>query len=47
MAGRSSDGLAEWRTEDDFPLVDYLGHSWRTPHKARLVRGSNMAAATS
>ncbi|MEU6809773.1 DUF4357 domain-containing protein [Streptomyces sp. NPDC046831] len=43
VTGRSSDGLSEWRTEDDFPLVDYLGHSWRTPHKAWLVRGSNVS----
>ncbi|MFC7981028.1 DUF4357 domain-containing protein [Streptomyces sp. NPDC057336] len=43
VAGRSSDGLSEWRTEEDFPLVDYLGHSWRTPRKAWLVRGSNVA----
>jgi 5-methylcytosine-specific restriction protein B len=43
VAGRSSDGLSEWRTEDGFPLVDYLGHSWRAPHKAWLVRGSNVS----
>jgi GTPase subunit of restriction endonuclease len=43
VAGRSSDGLSEWRTEEGFPLVDYLGASWRTPHKAWLVRGSNVS----
>ncbi|MFI1292650.1 DUF4357 domain-containing protein [Streptomyces sp. NPDC020792] len=43
VAGRGSDALTEWRTEEDFPLVDYLGHSWRPPRKAWLVRGSNVA----
>ncbi|MGW3727979.1 DUF4357 domain-containing protein [Streptomyces sp. NPDC000851] len=43
VAGRGSDALSEWRTEEDFPLVDYLGHSWRPPRKAWLVRGSNVA----
>ncbi|MDG9723522.1 DUF4357 domain-containing protein [Streptomyces sp. DH41] len=43
VAGRGSDALTEWRTEEDFPLVDYLGHSWRAPRKAWLVRGSNVA----
>ncbi|MDV7217965.1 DUF4357 domain-containing protein [Streptomyces prunicolor] len=43
VAGRSSDGLAQWRTEEGFPLVDYLGSTWRTPHKSWLVRGSNVS----
>ncbi|MGR3932904.1 DUF4357 domain-containing protein [Streptomyces sp. BRA346] len=43
VAGRSSDGLSEWRTEDGFPLADYLGHTWRIPHKTWLVRGSNVS----
>ncbi|MFE0415131.1 DUF4357 domain-containing protein [Streptomyces tendae] len=43
VAGRGSDALTEWRTEEDYPLVDYLGHSWRPPRKAWLVRGSNVA----
>nr|WP_079155701.1 DUF4357 domain-containing protein [Streptomyces ambofaciens] len=43
VAGRSTDGLAQWRTEEGFPLVDYLGSSWRTPHKTWLVRGSNVS----
>ncbi|WP_399892112.1 DUF4357 domain-containing protein [Streptomyces sp. BBFR51] len=43
VAGRGSDALTEWRSEEDFPLVDYLGHSWRLPRKAWLVRGSNVA----
>ncbi|MFE5005494.1 DUF4357 domain-containing protein [Streptomyces sp. NPDC056696] len=43
VAGRSPGGVAEWRTEHGFPVADYLGHSWRTPHKAWLVRGSNVA----
>jgi 5-methylcytosine-specific restriction protein B len=43
-AGHGSNALSEWRTvEEDFPLVDYLGHSWRPPRKAWLVRGSNVA----
>lgn len=43
VTGRSSDGLSEWRTAEGFPLVDYLGSSWRTPRKAWLVRGSNVS----
>ncbi|MGW5663274.1 DUF4357 domain-containing protein [Streptomyces sp. NPDC003758] len=43
VAGRSPGGQAEWRTEDGFPVWDYLGHTWRTPHKAWLVRGSNVS----
>ncbi|MFI0815366.1 DUF4357 domain-containing protein [Streptomyces sp. NPDC021098] len=43
VAGRSTDGLSGWRTEDGFPLADYLGHTWRTPHKTWLVRGSNVS----
>ncbi|WP_281154776.1 DUF4357 domain-containing protein [Streptomyces sp. HYC2] len=43
VTGRGSDALTEWRTEEGFPLVDYLGRSWRAPRKAWLVRGSNVA----
>ncbi|MFH8973572.1 DUF4357 domain-containing protein [Streptomyces sp. NPDC017890] len=43
VSGRGSDALTEWRTEKNFPLVDYLGRSWRAPRKAWLVRGSNVA----
>ncbi|MER6432633.1 DUF4357 domain-containing protein [Streptomyces sp900105245] len=43
VVGRGSDALSEWRTEEDFPLVDYLGRSWRLPRKAWLVRGSNVS----
>ncbi|WP_425827558.1 DUF4357 domain-containing protein [Streptomyces fractus] len=43
ITGRTTGGLDHWKTEDDHPLVDYLGHSWRASHKTWLIRGSNVA----
>ncbi|KIQ64669.1 ATPase AAA [Kitasatospora griseola] len=43
VLGYDASGPETWRTAEGFPLADYLPGSWRPPHKAWLVRGSNVA----
>ncbi|MEV6975338.1 DUF4357 domain-containing protein [Kitasatospora sp. NPDC093806] len=43
VLGYSAGGPETWRTAEGFPLSDYLPGSWRAPHKAWLVRGSNVS----
>jgi len=43
VLGYDASGPETWRTAEGFPLADYLSGSWRPPHKAWLVRGSNVS----
>ncbi|MFB8167435.1 DUF4357 domain-containing protein [Kitasatospora purpeofusca] len=43
VLGYSASGPETWRTAEGFPLSDFLPGSWRAPHKAWLVRGSNVS----
>ncbi|MFD4762747.1 AAA family ATPase [Streptomyces sp. NPDC058439] len=41
--GYDASGPESWRTAEGHPLADYLSTGWRAPHKAWLVRGSNVS----
>jgi 5-methylcytosine-specific restriction protein B len=41
--GYDASGPESWRTDEGHPLSDYLSTGWRPPHKAWLVRGSNVS----
>jgi len=41
--GYDTSGPEAWRTSSGHPLADYLSNGWRAPHKAWLVRGSNVS----
>ncbi|MET7298811.1 AAA family ATPase [Embleya sp. NPDC005575] len=41
--GYDASGPESWRTTAGHPLADYLSTGWRAPHKAWLVRGSNVS----
>ena len=41
--GYDASGPESWRTGEGHPLADYLTTGWRAPHKAWLVRGSNVS----
>ncbi|MFF5156553.1 DUF4357 domain-containing protein [Streptomyces sp. NPDC000348] len=41
--GYDASGPESWRTAEGHPLSDYLSTGWRAPHKAWLVRGSNVS----
>ncbi|MFJ9952575.1 DUF4357 domain-containing protein [Kitasatospora sp. NPDC091207] len=43
VLGYNAGGPETWRTAEGHPLSDYLPGSWRIPHKAWLVRGSNVS----
>ncbi|MEU1288848.1 DUF4357 domain-containing protein [Kitasatospora sp. NPDC005856] len=43
VLGYNAGGPETWRTTEGYPLADYLPGSWRIPHKAWLVRGSNVS----
>ncbi len=43
VLGYNGSGPALWRTTEGHPLADFLPTSWRAPHKAWLVRGSNVS----
>ena len=42
LVGAPRNGWAEWRTEDDRPLSDFMSGVWAGPHRTWLVRGSNV-----
>ncbi|MFF7216666.1 AAA family ATPase [Streptomyces sp. NPDC008238] len=41
--GYDASGPESWKTVEGYPLADYLSTGWRAPHKAWLVRGSNVS----
>ncbi|MFE0360236.1 DUF4357 domain-containing protein [Streptomyces griseoaurantiacus] len=41
--GYDASGPESWRTAEGHPLSDYQSTGWRPPHKAWLVRGSNVS----
>ncbi|MFE1842096.1 DUF4357 domain-containing protein [Streptomyces sp. NPDC059515] len=41
--GYDASGPESWRTDEGHPLSDYQSTGWRPPHKAWLVRGSNVS----
>ncbi|MFF5532010.1 DUF4357 domain-containing protein [Streptomyces cinerochromogenes] len=43
LVGRSANGWLEWKSPDGHPLSDYLDQVWWGPHRAWLVRGSNVS----
>ncbi|MGK4907227.1 DUF4357 domain-containing protein [Streptomyces sp. PHES57] len=43
VCGYSASGPDHWRTDEGYPLNDYLSTNWRPPRKAWLVRGSNVS----
>src|SRR5690606_18330938 len=41
--GSDASGPESWRRDEGHPLSDYPSTGWRPPHKAWLVRGSNVS----
>ena len=41
--GSDASGPEAWRSAEGHPLADYQSPGWRAPHKAWLVRGSNVS----